>query len=231
MLNHPSIRILGFGVVCAAAFSFGGTFNVLAQEEAKAPAVAAEASEATDEAAAPSDDGDTPRYAALIERLENEAQGLEQTITSVNAALEAGIRNIDQADEVFDRMIENVRRAAEMGKRDSEFVKKIEQLTKMAREDAAAARADGDTAMVGAFEEDAQQLTQLREQALAVYNDSDRKIREIEKQKRFVVRRLRAERYDAAIAQIRQATAEFEKFNEDIGGLRDRIPQSDRQNP
>jgi hypothetical protein len=161
----------------------------------------------------------------LLDRLRQIAEETKRTMADVNELIQQERLVIEDAGPLFDKMIEDVRQAAELGAPDRDFVKQIENLIVLAQKDARAAIAAGDVEAARAFEERAKRFTDYKETALAVFRDSDRKIRIIKENKEFFVRRVKIRAYDAALAKIKEGLEVQKALNREVTKLAEDAPQ------
>ncbi len=212
-------------LVFASAFSLAVMFNWL-------PAVvipSAMAQEAGNNSETNSQQENIPARDMLRDRLMNMATETIRVMDEVNRELTAGVRDIQQANEIFDKMIEAVRNAAERSGPESDYIRNIESYISEAIRYAEEARSDRDSEAESdaeRFEEYAEQLEEMKLNSLQLNSDSFRKVRIIEESKSIFVRRFRLRRIESAVASARVALDMLRRLNQEITDAASSIPSS-----
>jgi tetratricopeptide (TPR) repeat protein len=174
--------------------------------------------------------GDAVKYKEAVSLL-NELNALDESqkidIKEITDSLKGTIKNIDQAEAIFDRMIESRQRVGSLGKPDNDFVKSLEELAIRADKDATDAYAAGATEFGDRFKKSSEFFMKARDEAIKMYSDSFRDIRSIKEQKQSYVWALKLEEYEAAAEIARRGLDMLEENRNYIAKVKELIPADD----
>jgi hypothetical protein len=175
----------------------------------------------------PSEESRTDVLEAAIDEIVASRDATQQQIQTILEGLEATTLEIEEADALFDSMIETLRAQAALGDPDGAMVERINRLEDMAIADAEEARLAGFTDFETAFLEDAEIFADQRDQAVGMWEALDRRIRGIEAERERVVFLIKLSRYDEAQGLIEEGLGELRKVDERIQTIEAGLRQSD----
>lgn len=168
--------------------------------------------------------------AEILEELNGMANESNAAVNAVVNLLSQNIEDIKNAEAIFDRMMETIRKAAETGAPDSLFVAKIEELAAMARTDAAEADALGNMDVLASwFRKQAEGFEQAKGEAIAIYTSSFKKIREIEREKQRFVLAMKVKQYGLAKQNINKGLEVLRSLDKQIGSVYDKLPRPEAE--
>ncbi|WP_133511112.1 hypothetical protein [Candidatus Thiosymbion oneisti] len=161
----------------------------------------------------------------ILDQLNGMASESSQAMAEVTRMLSENIADIKDAEAIFDRMIQTIRKAAANGAPDSQFVTKIEKLAALARTDAAEARQLGNMEKLAEwFTKQAADFEEAKGEAIAIYTSSFKKIREIEREKQRFVLAMKVKQYGLARQNINKGLEVLRSLDEQIGVVYDKLP-------
>lgn len=166
----------------------------------------------------------------ILEVLNSAASETAAAMADVENLLADNIEGIQNAEAIFDRMMQTIRDAAAKGAPDSEFVGKIEELAAMARTDAAAARDLGSMDQFAEwYAKQAVAFEEAKGEAISIYTGSFKKIREIEREKQRFLLAMKVKQYSLARQNISKGLDILRSLEAQIGAVYDKIPAPEAQ--
>lgn len=162
------------------------------------------------------------RVKIALDELEKQAKLHSAAIKKLDKELAGRLENIQQAETYFQKLSDELRTSAEEASPNSQFVKLMEDFRSAAISDAEDAAADG-SSKEERFRKQAETFERIKVSALKEYDNMSMHLRELNKNKKEVIRAIKLNQYEEATQISQSAINAMKQYNDSLDIGRDAL--------
>lgn len=166
--------------------------------------------------------------AEMLAQLAHPENEMRKAMARVVDLLKKDVRELQNAEQEFDRMIASVEELAKFGAPGSEFVKEIEKLMEQARADAKRARDRNNEALAKIFENYVTFFEGKKREAGDVFDRKFRIVRDLKREKENLVDSIKVRAYEAAKVNVEEGLKVMQQVEASLVNIKKQLPENDK---
>ncbi len=163
--------------------------------------------------------------AELFKQLDKPSQEIASAMANISKLLQGNIDDIKNAEAEYDRVASAIEAAAKLGGPDGEFIKRLDEMIRLANEESIKARNAGWADYEKQFSSYAKDYETAKTKLDETHNSSFRIIRQIRQEKERFVMGMKLNNFEQAKANIGEGLKLFAQLDGQLKGLRDALPK------